>query len=226
MKNALIIFLLFFSVNAICQQRVGFDINTQLISLNATIHYQKVVAGPLLVSIGAYGGGMGEGYNSNTRTLALSDIGIASAFPTIPNEINHYGEYRLQSTFTRGFGLGAILGIGLFREFKNFHGIRFNMNNRFGWMDSKVNAHYANIEQEKRYIKTFTKIWHPIYSLTTELYHTMRYNGRMTFYWGVKLPYSFSLDKGRFNPQRDSELFHKLRLELSLGLTRSIGKCD
>jgi len=62
--------------------------------------------------------------------------------------------------------------------------------------------------------------------VSPELYHTIRIGGRSTFYYGVRLPYYFSLHIDNFDPQVDKDLFYGLEPELAVGVTWQIGKCD
>lgn len=227
MKNLLLIPIFLITNAILAQQRIGLDINSHLINLNTTVHYQQVLKGPLIFSTGIYGGSFGEGENTNSRQLALSGLDLGIAYPNMTESYtDNSGTYKIVSTYTRGLGFGAQLGLGCFVEFKNFHGIRANVNSRIGWMKSDVRGSYAFTGTDTLYRHYRQIFWHPIGSITAELYHTMRLDGRWTFYWGFKMPYSFSLDKGRFNPKKDSELFYKLQLDLSLGFTRAIGKCE
>lgn len=219
-----ILILLPLSLHA--QQRIGFDVNTHLRNFNYTLHFQKVVKGPLLYSIGIFGGKYDEGSNMNDTTLVYGGFNTGIAYPQLPKSItNPEGTFLLGSTASIGHGLGVSFGVGLFKEFKSFHGIRFNLNQRFGWMRSDVRSSYYR-PIKFRYLHTYQNIWHGVAATTLELYHTYRFDGRYTFYWGFKMPYHYTLDKGRFNPQKNTEVFHQFTLDLSLGMTYAIGKCD
>lgn len=202
------------------------DVNTHLMNLNYSLHYQRVIKGPLLFNAGIFGGKFGEGNNYNDTSIVYSGHNLGIAYPMLnPNYSDTSGLYELGSTATIGYGLGVNVGIGLFKEFRNYHGIRFNLNQRFGWMLSDVRSSYYRPDKFAVH-HSYNRIWHPVGAVSIELYHTVRFTGRSTFYWGFKMPYYYTLDKGRFNPKKDSEVFHKLLFDLSVGMTYAIGKCD
>jgi hypothetical protein len=226
MRYSLLFLFLAFSFISFGQKRIGVDVNTHLINLNYTIHFQEVIKGPLLYSAGVFFGGYGDGFNTNSRDAASNGFNLGIAYPTLNRTFTDTtGTYDLFSYSTRGKGIGAYIGFGLFHEFGTQHGIRFNLNNRFGWMKSKLFASYFKEGQDNARIQR-PNIYHFTGAVSLELYHTIRLTGRHTFYWGFKLPYYYTLDKGRYNPVKDSELFHKFKFDVSIGMTRAIGKCN
>lgn len=226
MRHTLLFILCSFTTTLFSQQRVGFDVNTHLMNFNYSVNYQKVIKGPLLLSLGIFGGKYDEGENMNDTTLVYSGLNLGIAYPQLPKSITTAeGTFLLGSTASIGYGVGTHIGIGLFKEFKNFHGIRFNLNQRFGWMLSDVRSSYYR-PMKYRYLHTYNRIWHGVVATTFEIYHTYRFNGRSTFYWGFKIPYHYTLDKGRFNPQKTTEVFYNFTMDLSIGMTYAIGKCD
>jgi hypothetical protein len=122
-------------------------------------------------------------------------------------------------------GIGISLGLGVFKEFSVNHGIRFNLNSKFYVVNSRIHTGYFNSENSFfSYL-----IYHQNYfvgSISPEVYHTIRLSGRSTLYYGIKLPYYFSLDKGKFRPTNSNELLAGFEADLSVGLTYVIGKCD
>lgn len=226
MRYFFLTLLLCSSTYLLGQQRIGFDLNTHLTNMNFTVHYQKVIKGPLLLATGLFGGKYDDGSNMNDTALVYSGLNLGIAYPKLPKSItNAEGTFLLGSTATIGYGAGAYVGLGLFKEFKNYHGIRFNLNQRFGYMLSDVRSSYYR-PMKYRFLHTYTNIWHLSGATTMELYHTYRRDGRYTFYWGFKVPYHYTLNKRVFNPQKTSEALYQFTMDLSLGLTYAIGKCD
>ncbi len=222
----IVILLFVLPFTLIGQQRLGFDINTHLRNFNYTVHYQKVIKGPLIFSAGVFAGKFDEGDNMNDTTLVYGGYNTGIAYPQLPKSItNPEGTFILGSTASNGHGMGISVGLGVFKEFKSFHGIRFNLNQRIGWMRSDVRSSYYR-PIKYRYLHTYQNIWHGVAATTLELYHTYRFNGRTTIYWGFKLPYHYTIDKGRFNPQKNTEVFHQFTMDLSLGFTYAIGNCE
>jgi hypothetical protein len=221
-----LIFIILTPSLLLAQQRIGADINTHLQNFNYSLHYQKVMKGPLLFSVGFFGGKYDMGSNMNDTTLVYGGYNLGIAYPQLTKSItNPEGTFLLGSTASIGHGLGITVGIGLFKEFKSYHGIRFNLNQRIGWMRSDVRSSYYRPFTYRR-LYTYQNIWHGTAATTLELYHTYHFSGRHTFYWGVKAPYHYTLDKGRFKPQKSTEVFHQFTMDLSLGMTYAIGKCD
>lgn len=208
------------------QQRIGVDFNSRLINGHLTIQYHRVIKGPLLFTAGISGGYHGSAGNYSDSAQVANGF-HRNSYPAFSESIqNNEGNYQLRGTGTKGSGIGGFVGIGFFKEFANFHGFRINVNHHFLWARSNVKAFYRNYDQVRVSTSRLENIWHPLGAVSLEIYHTVRINGRFTFYWGGKLPYYYSLDKARFNPTVDSELFHKFLPDLSIGFTRAIGKCD
>jgi hypothetical protein len=226
MRSIIIFSCFLLSLNSFGQKRIGVDLNTHLINLNCAIHFQEVIKGPFLYSAGIFFGGNGYGSNYNSNKAVENGHDIGAAYPGIPSTYTDTsGTYNLKSYSNLGRGFGVQVGLGVFKEFGRSHGIRFNINNRFGWMKSDMLVYY-HMDGVERSKVTRPDIYHPVGAVSLELYHTIRISGRSTFCWGLKAPYFYTLDKGRFNPQRDSELYHKFKLDLSIGITRAIGSCD
>ncbi len=208
------------------QTRIGGDLNTQLNTINFTTHYQRVIRGPFLFSAGIGAGLYGHGKNVGDEAQIVEGFGFGNAFKTLPSTYStQRPSYLLRATEASSAGYCAFIGFGVFKEFANFHGIRFNVNHRFSLIRSKVTAYYRDFEIQET-IPTLHEIWHSVGAVNLELYHTIRLSGRNSFYWGMKLPYYYSLDKARFDPKVHQEVLYQLQPELAVGFTRSIGTCD
>lgn len=227
MKFALTAILIFITLISFSQQRIGVSVNSNLASINLNLNFQKVIKGPILLYSGISFGSFGKSENLATDTYLNQNSGYGSPFPSVDREIRDVnGTYILCDINTKGSGLIASFGLGVFKEFQNFHGIRFNVNQEFGWVKSYVSAFYRHTSDPVGRRVVASEIWHPIGSLSFELYHTIRLSGRNTFVWGFRMPYHYSLDRGRFQPRNMSDIFYNFRPEISVGMTRSIGKCD
>ncbi len=218
--------LLLFASSSFGQQRIGFDFNSRLTNANFTVQYHRVIKGPLLFTTGISGGYFGPAGNFSDSAQVVNGF-HQNSYPTLTNSFSRNGgNYQLRGTGTKGTGIGAFVGVGVFKEFANFHGFRLNVNHHFLWGRSHISAYYRDYNQERGNTWRTANVWHPLGAVSIELYHTMRLNGRFTFYWGGKLPYYYSMDKARFNPKVDGELFHKFLPDISIGITRAVGKCD
>jgi hypothetical protein len=216
--------LAFFSYG---QQRIGFDLGTKGNTLSATATYNKVLKKNFLLSAGIFIGNYGLAFmDLNVQQFETGQRVYTPFSDFNSNHIDSSGiSYTLFDYGSRGSGSGVQFGFGFFHEFGVMHGIRFNLNNRIGWMNSRFNIFYYNEELEKG-VHLMKYRSHFIGAITPEISHTMRMTGRITFFYGFKFPFYYSLDKGKFNPRYSSDLFYRLEPELCIGLTYVIGKCD
>lgn len=226
MKKILIIITL---IPLICfgQKRLGGDLSTKGNNLNVTLTYNHVFKSNFLLSAGLFGGNYG--YSGVDLTEAQYNLGrrLATPFNTLNQPITDTSgnQYELFDYGTKGNGVGIQVGLGYFHEFTEIHGIRFNLNTRVGWMISNLSLAYYNQSIDER-ISLFSQQVHLSGAISPELSHTMRLTGKITFYYGLKFPYYFSLDRAKFNPINPKDLFYFWEPELSAGITYVIGKCD
>ena len=222
----LLVFLLL-AVDTYSQKRIGFDLSTKGNNIILTYQFNQVITNNLIYSVGLFGGGFGYSGVDLNRTQFNSGRRLQTPFQQINEPITDTSGnmYELFDYGTKGSGFGLQLGIGYFHEFSPVHGIRFNLNNRFAWMTSKLSVAYNN-DGVKQNINKFERVSHLSGALSPEIYHTMRFSGRLTFYYGIKLPYFYSLDRSQFNPVNKKDLFFEWEPEISAGLTYVVGRCD
>ncbi len=221
----LVVFLL--AVNAYGQKRIGFDLSTKGNNIILTAQFNQVITNNLIYSVGLFGGGFGYSGVDLNRTQFNTGRRLKTPFDRINEPITDSSGnvYELFDYGTKGSGFGLQLGIGYFHEFSIVHGIRFNLNNRFGWMTSRLSVAHYN-DALKQNINKFVRVSHLSGALSPEIYHTMRVGGRLTFYYGIKLPYFCSLDRNQFDPVNTKDLFYGWEPEVSAGFTYVVGKCD
>ena len=204
------------------QQRIGIDLSFRGTGLNANFTFQKVVFKNFLISGGFTIGNYGKNFINNYVTNNIGQL--ESGFVGRPNYLNDTtGILELQSYTSTNKAVGISIGIGAFKEFSVKHGIRFNLNTKFFYSTGNVNFSYGTSINGIHLTQKSNKF---VASLSPELVHTIRLTGRMTFCYGVKVPYYFSLDKGKYNPKYRKDIFKGFEPELTIGLTRVIGKCD
>ena len=226
MRSIILISFLSISGFGISQQRIGMDVNSRLSDLNFTAHYTRVVKGPFLASAGIFFGSNGNATISNATVFLERGYSVTSPYSPANESLTiDNSEYKLLEYTTRGRSVGVQLGIGYYKEFNTTHGLRLNLNQRFGYATSHFSGRYYSTDLEDLVPKQIT-FNHVIGATSVELYHTYRYSGKWTLYWGVKIPYYYTLDKNTFNPTSRNDLFSGLEADLSLGVTRVIGKCD
>lgn len=227
MKNVTLVCLILFSHICFGQQRIGIDVSTRAFNLNLTLNYHKVFKHNFLYSIGMFAGSFGEGWVDLTQEQYDAGLRVYSPFNSLNQPVydTAFNEYILLDYKTTGGGFGFHFGIGVFHEFSIIHGIRFNLNNRIGFVRNKQSTLYYS-SQEGKGISHIDVKNHFIGAISPEIYHTIRLSGRFTFYYGIKSPYFYSLNKHKFNPKYTKDLFNYWKPELSIGLTYVIGKCD
>lgn len=222
----LLLFLIF-SFSSLAQKRIGIDVATKNITnLSFTAHFQKVVKKNYLISYGLFFGNYGKSYSDNDINLIYNNFKIQSPFSTLNEPVTDTsGIYQLLNYNITGKGYGVQFGAGYFHEFNVIHGIRANINMRFGFMGEEIFASYFQVT-DSTYKNIRTTRGFLSGAVCPEIYHTIRRTGRITFYYGIKLPYYFTLNRNLFNPQNSNEILFGLEPEFCIGLTRIIGKCD
>lgn len=213
----------------LAQQRIGIDVSSRLTDITLSTNYQKVVKKNFLISGGLTFGSLGRKFIDfdNDTTLLKNGFIIQSPYSNVSTSFRGTdgNYYQLTRYNMNSKGIGISLGLGVFKEFSVNHGIRFNLNSKFYVVNSRIHTGYFNSENSFfSYL-----IYHQNYfvgSISPEVYHTIRLSGRSTLYYGIKLPYYFSLDKGKFRPTNSNELLAGFEADLSVGLTYVIGKCD
>lgn len=222
----IILFFLLLSVQATGQQRIGLDISTRMSNLNLTVHYQRVLKGNLLFSGGLFYGSMGQGHHSGDTQQILAGFPTLSPHENVNQSIqDSVGTASLLEYIQKGRTGGIQFGLGYFHAFGVQHGLRMNTNLRFGYATQLTTGYYWSEESGKVRAKQHYN-GHLVSGVTMEAYHTIRTTGRLTFYYGVKVPYYFSLDKSKFNPRHTTDVLYGFEPELSIGMTRVIGKCE
>ena len=225
--RSLVIFCaLLFNFNSFGQQRIGVDLSSRMQNLMLTVHYQKVLKNRFLYSAGIFAGNNGNVFISNDTIRLYAGTPIASPY----NEANKpiidtSGTYSLLDYRTNARSVGIQFGLGYYHEFDVQHGLRVNLNSSIGYVSTQLGGYYRSIDNfTEQYAVHHTQ--HFVGSISLEAYHTIRLTGRLTFNYGVKVPYFFSIDKAKFAPMVSKDLLYGFEPQLSIGITRVIGKCD
>lgn len=225
-SNLLTLSFLFICGLTFSQKRIGFDASTRLSNVNFTFHYQQVIKNNWLFGAGIFGGGNGTELITND-TLGLYDNSIQSAYASVdqPFVDTNNVSYGILDYLSKGRSLGVQAGVGYFHEFDSKHGLRANLYGKIGYASNKVRGYYRSIENFTEKTRN-NYVSHWIGGVSLELAHTVRLSGRNTFYYGVKAPFYFSLDRAKFNPQSYQDIYYGVEPEFTFGFTRVIGKCD
>lgn len=220
MKKLLFITFILTALSGFSQQRIGLEIFSHFDDLSLGTHFQKVIKSKFIV-----GGGLiwinkrrGEAFQYETGEA------LYTAVRSVPASVERYGEkYIVQTSRTTSKALMLTLNTGFFHEFGTVHGIRVNLNGRIGIAGNQGTYSYTGTISDSivpiRYRKN-----HLVTGVCPEIYHTLRQRQKLTFYYGVRFPVYFSLDKKNFDPVFRKEGFYGLEMELAIGITYFVGK--
>lgn len=226
MKRILIIASIsLLSSYSISQSRIGFDLSTRFNSLNGTLSYHSVFNSNVVFSTGFFMGSAGRSIVINDSLNLYNSNGIVPPSRNVPDTYTDtVTTYSFLDYQMSGQVMGLQLGIGYFKEFPNHHGLRLNLYSKFGIGWSNIRSYYhSTINYNETVRQTVTQ--HYIASISPEIYHTIRTSERNTFYWGLKLPIYYLIDRHNYHPSAYKSLFYGCEPELTIGLTRAIGKC-
>ncbi len=220
MNKLPVIFFLAFSISGFSQQRVGLELFSHFDHLSVGIHYQKVIYSKFLI-------GTGIVWMKNRRGEAFQDEssnGIHTALVKISESFDRNDEkYVVQGYRTVSKALMLTLNTGYFREFGSVHGVRVNLNGRVGGAQNSGSYAYKGMINDT-IIPVHHQKNHLVAAISPEIYHTLRQRSKLTFYYGLRFPIYFSIDKRNFNPMFRKDGFYGLEMEIALGITYFIGK--
>lgn len=226
MKRILLItFFSILNIYSLGQSRIGFDFSTRFNSLNGTLSYHKVFNSNFVYSVGFFMGSVGSSIVLNDSLNLYNSTGIVPPSRNVPSTYTDtFTTYSFLDYQMSGQALGIQLGIGYYKEFANNHGVRVNLYSKFGLGWSIIRSYYhSTFNYNETVRRTITQ--HYIASISPEIYHTIRTSERNTFYWGLKLPIYYLIDTHNYHPSKYKSLFYGCEPELTIGLTRAIGKC-
>lgn len=190
------------------------------------LNYYHVIKGNWFLSSGLFFGVLGRIRIQNDIKLLENNFQVESPYASANNPITYKSiQYSLLDYTTSAAGIGLNIGLGYFHEFSVKHGFRGNLNYKMGMSNTLLLGTYHSLEKRDD-IHVSTTIHHSFHAVSLELYHTIRLNGRMTFFYGVKAPYYFNYGNKNFTPKSTHELLNGIEADFSLGFTRVVGKCD
>lgn len=226
-RKQFLLLLILLPFSSLTQQRIGLDLSSRLININATINYQRVIQKQFLLSAGFSFGRYGWTQIKNTHSQFAAGFRYYSPFDMVNQPVTNINDtvMYLYEYDTKTKGMYFQIGLGYFHEINIVHGLRFNGHFKLGIMRSNVFAGYWDNSITNGALRSYS-IRHLTTAISPELYHTIRLGGRTTLYYGMKVPYYFSLNKSKFNPQYSKDMFNSWEPEISLGLTYVIGRCD
>jgi hypothetical protein len=206
------------------QNRASLDISHRFDALNLTVGYHKVFSSNWLVSGTINYGGKGR-FFSRDLVSDNNDLNIKSSWPSVSEVVEtDVGFHYLREFNVKNRALSAQIGLGYFNNFTFTHGFRMHLFANYGYAMTSFYAYYSPIGN--KYPRRDYKVQHGIAALSIEAYHTIRLYQKYTFYYGLKAPYYFLLNKDKYNPTYKQYHFHGFMPELSLGITYLIGNCE
>ncbi len=220
MSKLLFIVSLSFSFFGFSQQRVGLELFSHFDDLSVGTHYQKVIKSKFILGAGLIwiNKRRGEAFQYEPGET------LYTAIRSVPTSFDRYGEkYVVQTSRTASKAFMLTLNTGFFHEFGAVHGIRMNLNGRIGLANNKGTYSYSGVINDSIIPIKYTRN-HLVTAVCPEIYHTLRQRQKLTFYYGVRFPIYFSLDKQNFDPIFRKEGFYGLEMELAIGITYFVGK--
>lgn len=218
-KQLLIVFFLS-TFSGFSQQRVGLEVFSHFEDLSIGTHFQKVVRSKFIL-----GGGLiwinrrlGEAFSDETSAP------LTTAIRNIPASFDRNGEkYVIEAYRTKSKALMITLNTGFFHEFGTIHGMRVNINGRIGVAENIGTYHYSGQINDTIIPVKYNRN-HLVTAISPEIYHTLRQRQKLTFYYGLRFPIYFSLDKRNFDPAFRKDGFYGLEPEIAIGITYFVGK--
>ncbi|MGM0478844.1 MAG: hypothetical protein ACQERC_06445 [Bacteroidota bacterium] len=223
MMKVLLCLIFFTPLLTLSQQRVGLDISYKH-GLNTTFSYHKVFSKNWLLSGTLTYGKKGKSYSHyldyHSDIKNFQSPWQEMSQPIVEdNATYHLASYGVDN---KSFNLQA--GVGYFHNFDVTHGVRGHMFFQYGWAINDTYALYSSPEaiSSKKRSRTFQ---HQLAAMSFEVYHTIQIWRKFTFYYGVKSPYYFQIDKSQYSPMRKDDVLNGLEPEISIGVTYLIGDC-
>jgi hypothetical protein len=220
MTKLLLIAFVLSAFSGFSQQRVGLEVFSHFDDLSLGTHFQKVIKPKFIV-----GGGfvwinrrLGEAF-SEEKSAPLT-----TAIRNIPVSFDRNGEkYVVQGYRTKSKAFILTLNTGFFHELGTVHGIRVNVNGRIGVAENTGTYHYSGQINDTIIPIKYNRN-HLVTAVCPEIYHTLRQRQKLTFYYGLRFPVYFSLDKRNFDPVFRKDGFYGLEPEIAIGITYFVGK--
>ena len=225
MKPVLCLVSVFSFLTLSAQKRIGLEINPEFNSNSISFNYQ--VLGNEEKGI-LYGFGINMSHRDGSTPSGIPkyyhapipvDPVAIEYNETLPNVIYHYKSYYNSVTTST-----ICAGIGKYIEFRGDKGIKVMVHGRFGMANSLLSMRYSGGKQylfSKRKETVFA-----MYSIVPELQFTSGFSPKYAWTFGVRTPYSRSLQTEKYNPVNKGETMNGFDFELILGITKSVGKCN
>ncbi len=223
-NKSILLFLTCVSFQLVAQKRVSFEVSSRISNLSCAVHYQKVFRSHFLFGGGILFGGKMRGFTPIDATY--DELLNKSPFPEL-NKLyfEDTNTFELINYSTRSRSLSLTLNTGFFHNFGQVHGLRFNANFRVGLADAVVQIGYRNLKSNDHVLRGDVKRVN-IFALSPEIYHTIRQSSKLTFFYGLKVPYFMNLTPEKHKPQFSSDAYYKFKPELVAGISYAFGKCD
>jgi hypothetical protein len=209
------------------QNRASFDISYRFNALNLTLGYHKVFASNWLVSGTVNYGRKGIFFSRDLipKNTSSEKQHITSSWSSVREVVEtDAGVHYLREFITDNRALSAQIGLGYFNNISFTHGFRMHLFANYGYAMTYIKGYYTPIGN--KYPRRDYQVQHGVAALSIEAYHTIRLYQKYTFYYGLKAPYYFLLNKDKYNPTYKQYHFYRFMPELSLGVTYLIGNCE
>jgi hypothetical protein len=211
-------FLLSWPVLVFAQQRISFDLNSNLENLNYSLAYGRQLANGFGFSGGIAGGGI------VWATVVPPVSQQSEEFRSPHAEMNPPDDslYVLGGYYTKIKGLGISASADKIWQLNQVHSLRIGVRAFFYRINERIYASYLSQSVANESFGMRYKLQSFSLALGPELFHNIRISNGFSTFYGLKLPWFFPLHTKSYDPSLNSPL-KGLRWFLSLGIAVDIG---
>lgn len=222
----LFFFLLFTSIQAFGQGRIGFDLAGVINGrANFTFNYHHMVKDKILLSAGVFLGSNGGAFISQDTSKLYEGKTLNSPYASLDRNISDStGSYGLLNYRSVGSSSGFALGIGTFHPLNERNSIRGHFYAKAGMATSTIRGKYYSTADERILEGEIKHADYWFCAVSLEASHVIKLSDRMSLYWGLKVPYYFQLNPSIYKSYNHQDVHLGFEPEISAGLTFFLGK--
>jgi|GEM_PF-1870601 len=222
LKMKLLTWFVFLSASFASQgQRVAVDFNTALDNGFVTLVYCHIVKPGWYVKGGFSTGNYGRSEHIEDVSEVQKGAAVVSPYTSI-NTANP--GMKLFGYNSRRRGSAIELGIGKFFELGPIHTIRFDIQLKGYRITEDIFAGY--VMEAPGTVQRGLRVGYKRSGLSfgPEIFHAIRLTGRLTFYYGVKIPYFLPLRTVGYHPWKIKSPSTGIQPNLAIGLSYAISR--
>jgi len=197
-------------------QRVALDFSSALDNMYTSVLYCHIIKPTWYVKAGLSKGNYGRGNFVKNRAEAQAGNPMVSAYASVNDGLPGL---HLQGYDTRVKGVALEFGIGKFIEIGPVHTVRFDLQLKGYRITEEFWAAYvAPAPDTLTRGKTF-EFKRNCLSIGPEIFHAIRISGRLTFYYGLKMPFYLPIRSEGYHPRGTKSQSIGVHPNLCLGMS-------